>query len=160
MVSCKCKPQNGGVMNKHKKKIKMENLPDSELDIMFVLWRSAKPQKASEIVKLLIKSHAWKPSTVHTLLARLEEKHFVTVDKESYSHYFSPLISEDEYRAAESRSVLERLCGGSIKKMVASLITNESISDEDIKELTDMLQKNKVEMLQQNSNDIKNKGGL
>ena len=160
MVSCKCKPQNGGVMNKHKKKIKIENLPDSELDIMFVLWHSAKPLKASEIVKFLLISHAWKPSTVHTLLARLEEKHFVTADKESYSHYFSPIISEDEYRAAESQSVLERLCGGSIKKMVASLITNESISDEDIKELTDMLQKSKVEMLQQNSNDIKNKGGL
>ena len=150
----------GVVMNKHNKKIKIENLPDSELDIMFVLWHSAKPLKASEIVKILIKSHVWKTSTVHTLLARLEEKHFVTADKESYSHYFSPIISEDEYRAAESQSVLERLCGGSIKKMVASLITNESISDEDIKELTDMLQKSKVEMLQQNSNDIKNKGGL
>jgi len=147
-------------MSKHNKKIKIENLPDSELDIMLVLWHSDKPLKASEIVKNLIESHGWKASTVHSLLARLEEKGFVVVDKESYSHYFSPLISEDEFRAAESHSVLARLCGGSIKKMVASLISNESISDEDIKELTEMLQSNQAEKLQQNLIDIENKGGL
>lgn len=134
-------------MKNHNKKIKIESLPDSELDIMFVLWRSDKSLKASEIVKILVETHAWKTSTVHTLLARLEEKGFVTADKESYSHYFSPLISEDEYRAAESHSVLARLCGGSIKKMVASLISNESISDEEIKELTEMLQNNQSEIL-------------
>ena len=134
-------------MKNQNKKIKIESLPDSELDIMFVLWRSDKSLKASEIVKILVETHAWKTSTVHTLLARLEEKGFVTADKESYSHYFSPLISEDEYRAAESHSVLARLCGGSIKKMVASLISNESISDEEIKELTEMLQNNQSEIL-------------
>lgn len=133
-------------MKKFTKKIKIENLPDSELDIMFVLWHNDKPLKASEIVKILSKSRAWKNSTAHTLLARLEEKGFVSADKDSYSHYFSPLITEDEYRAAETQSVLSRLCGGSIKKMVASLISNESITDEDIKELTDMLQQNQVDI--------------
>ena len=123
------------------KKIKIKNLPDSELDIMFVLWHSDKPLKAGDIIKILGESHSWKSSTAHTLLARLEEKGFVSTDKESYIHYYSPKISEDEYRTAESHAVLTKLCDGSIKKMVASLISSESITDEDIKELTDMLQK-------------------
>ena len=133
-------------MKKYNKNIKTGNLPDSELVIMFVLWHSDKPLKASEIIQILSQSHAWKPSTAHTLLTRLEEKGFVSADKASYTHYFSPLISEDEYRATESHSVLTRLCDGSIKKMVASLITSESITDEDIKELTDMLQQKQAEI--------------
>lgn len=123
------------------KKNKIKTLPDSELDIMFVLWQSDKPLKASEIIEKLGQNHTWKKSTAHTLLARLEEKEFISTDKDAYIHYFSPKITEEEYRNAESHAVLTKLCGGSMKKMVASLISSESITDEDIKELTDMLQK-------------------
>jgi len=128
-------------MKNANKKIKIKNLPDSELDIMFVLWHSDEPLKAGDIIKILSDTRSWKSSTAHTLLARLEEKGFVSTDKDSYIHYFTPMITEDEYRTAESHAVLTKLCGGSIKKMMASLISSESVTDEDIKELTDMLQK-------------------
>ena len=131
-------------MKNSNKKIKIKSLPDAELDIMFVLWHSDEPLKASDIIKTLGEAHSWKNSTAHTLLARLEEKGFVSTDKEAYIHYFSPVITEDEYRTAESHAILTKLCGGSIKKMVASLISSESITDEEIKELTDMLQKSQT----------------
>ena len=58
--------------------MKLERLPDGELDIMKELWREGRALKASEIAKLLAPKHSWKVPTVHVLLSRLEEKGFVT----------------------------------------------------------------------------------
>ena len=120
--------------------MKYERLPEAELDIMKVLWSSQEVLKASEIVKMIADKHSWKVPTAHVLLSRLAEKGFVGVDKSSYSHKFYSLISEEEYFANES-ALLVKKAKGRLPMMFASLLESDDVTDEELLELSEMLDK-------------------
>lgn len=46
-----------------------------------------------------------------------------------------PLVSEKDYRQRESVGFLRRLCGGSVKNLVASLSDAGALTEQDIDEL-------------------------
>ena len=46
-----------------------------------------------------------------------------------------PLVSERDYRQRESVGFLRRLCGGSVKNLVASLSDAGALTEQDIDEL-------------------------
>ncbi len=118
--------------------MKIERLPDAQLDIMKELWKSEKPLKASEIAKNLSEKHAWKVPTVHVLLSRLLEKGLVLADRSSYSHRFSAAISEKDYMQSQSSTLLEK-SGTRIHTMFAALIDSADITDEELCELSRLL---------------------
>lgn len=120
---------------------KIERLPESELEVMLVLWHEKKPMSAGEITKKLSETHGWKSGTVHVLLERLGERGFVTCDKSGYKHLYSPSVNEAIYRRGEERTMMHRFFGGSAKNMIASLLNADGLSDDDIEELSAMLKK-------------------
>lgn len=115
-------------------------LPDSELDIMLVLWKYQPPMSRMEIEKVVNEKKALAPTTILSLLTRLEKKNYVSVTKEGKMNLYTPLISQAEYQESESKSVLEKLYGNSLKKFVASLYQGKKMNEEDIRELHDFLQ--------------------
>ncbi|MBQ6789684.1 MAG: BlaI/MecI/CopY family transcriptional regulator [Clostridia bacterium] len=121
-----------------------EKLPESELEIMLTLWKVGKAMTAGEITKHFAKDKGWKSATVHVLLDRLAEKGFVSCDKSSFKHLYSPLITEESYRKGETTTFLSRFFGGSAKQMIASFITADSLSDEDLDELSAMINERKA----------------
>ena len=64
---------------------------------------------------------------------------FVEVTKQGKMNLYTPLISQTDYQAHESQSVLEKLYGNSLKKFVTSLYQGKKISSEEIHELSDFL---------------------
>ena len=122
---------------------KIERLPEAELDIMMVLWRSEIPLTVGEITKTLLETRNWKTSTVHVLMDRLGERGFVSCDKSGYKHLFSAIISEDDYHRREEHSIIRRFFGGSAKNMMVSLLNADSLSDDEIEELADILKRKK-----------------
>ena len=117
-----------------------QRLPDSELDIMLVLWNGTLPMTRPEIEKVINKKKNLAPTTILSLLTRLEAKKFVEVTKQGKMNLYTPLISQEEYQQSESKSVLEKLYGNSLKKFVASLYQGKKMNQDDIKELHDFLQ--------------------
>lgn len=117
-----------------------QRLPESELDIMLVLWNGAPPMSRSEIEKIVNLKKQLAPTTILSLLTRLEAKNFVRVEKQGKMNLYTPLISQEEYQAHESHSVLEKLYGNSLKKFVTSLYQGRKISSDEIQELSDFLQ--------------------
>ncbi|MFR7830419.1 MAG: BlaI/MecI/CopY family transcriptional regulator [Blautia wexlerae] len=79
------------------------------------------------------------PTTILSLLTRLEAKNFVEVTKQGKMNLYTPLVSQTDYQAHESRSVLEKLYGNSLKKFVTSLYQGKKISSEEIQDLSDFL---------------------
>lgn len=92
-----------------------QRLPESELDIMLVLWNGTPP------------------------MTRLESKNFVEVTKQGKMNLYTPLVSQADYQAHESQSVLEKLYGNSLKKFVTSLYHGKKISSEEIQDLSEFL---------------------
>ena len=54
-----------------------QRLPESELDIMLVLWNGTPPMTRPEIEKVINTRKNLAPTTILSLLTRLESKNFV-----------------------------------------------------------------------------------
>ena len=119
----------------------MQRLPDAELEVMQALWaQKVYPVSSAEIMEGL-GGKRWRLATLLKLLSRLEERGFVRREKEGRSNLYSPLAGREDYLAAESRSFLERLHGGSLPSLVAALVESHAISEADVEELADILRK-------------------
>ena len=95
-----------------------QRLPESELDIMLVLWNGTPPMTRPEIEKVINTKKKLASTTILSLLTRLESKNFVEVTKQGKLNLYTPLVSQSDYQAHESQSVLEKLYGNSLKKFV------------------------------------------
>ena len=114
-------------------------LPDSELDIMLVLWSHQPPMSRLEIERVVNEKKALAPTTILSLLGRLEKKGFVAVTKERNMNLYTPLVSQEEYQSNESRNILEKLYGNSLKRIVTALYQGKKMDQKEIRELNEFL---------------------
>lgn len=114
------------------------NISESEWEVMNVLWKNA-PQTANDVISSLQEQTDWKPKTVRTLLDRLAHKKVIGVNKDQRVYTFFPLYSQDECQRAEVQSFIKRIYGGALKSMLVQFIQEDSLSEEDIRELRSIL---------------------
>ncbi len=115
----------------------LKRLPESELAVMQAVWRCPTPASRSQIEKELPASMA--TTTVLTLLSRLAEKGYLTVEKEGKSNVYTPTVTQDAYIARESTHFFQQLCGGSITTF-ASALCNSSLTRQEIEEIRKLLE--------------------
>ena len=117
----------------------LSHLPDAELEVMQALWALDRyPAHTADIAQKL--SRDWKAPTLLKLLSRLEERGFVKGEKEGRANVYAPVVQQEDYLAAESRSFLNRLHGGSLSSLVAALFPKACLTDEDIHRLEQILE--------------------
>lgn len=116
-----------------------QRLPDSELDVMLALWQGDSYMSRAEIESIVNEKKALAPTTILSLLTRLEKKNFVEVTKQGKMNLYRPLITREEYQQNESSSVLEKLYGNSLKNFVASLYKGRKMDESQIRELNDYI---------------------
>lgn len=126
-------------------KDKIVHLPNSELEVMMILWEAKGEVSRSYIDEKLQGKQTWGVTTVLNLLARLVDKGFVKVNQggKGKSNSYEAIISEEDYLEFESKSVLGRLCSRSMTNLVANLYKNNSLSESDLDELQAFLDKAK-----------------
>ena len=112
---------------------KMKRLPDAELEVMQAVWSLEPPVTAAEVQQKVPSD--WKATSVLTFLSRLCDKGFLSCEKEGRQNLYTPLITREAYLQRESRSFVERLCGGSVKNLVASLSDAGALTENDLDEL-------------------------
>ena len=118
----------------------LSHLPDAELEVMQALWALDRyPAHTADIAQKL--SRDWKAPTLLKLLSRLEERGFVKGEKEGRANVYAPVVQQEDYLAAESRSFLNRLHGGSLSSLVAALAPETRLTEEDVKALQALLKK-------------------
>ncbi|MBS6706271.1 MAG: BlaI/MecI/CopY family transcriptional regulator [Lachnospiraceae bacterium] len=117
----------------------IQKLPESELDLMIVLWKQKNDMSRSEIEKIVNQKKTLAPTTILTLLSRLEKKGFVSVNRDGNLNKYRWLVSQTEYQQKEGKGMLEKLYGNSVKNFVAALYQGREINDEDLKELEGFL---------------------
>ena len=117
----------------------IKKLPDAEFSVMQAVWACEKEATRQEIEAHLGKGHNQALTTLLTELSRLADKGFLKIKREGRSNLYSPLVARDDYLAAQSKSFVDTLCGGSMS-VFANALCDSGISKEDLAELTQLLQ--------------------
>lgn len=120
-------------------KKRIQKLPDSELDVMLALWNGHPDMTRLEVEAFVNQKKELAPTTILSMLTRLENKNFVSVKREGKTNLYSPVVTQSEYQQQEGKSVLEKLYGNSLKNFVASLYQGKQIGGEEIQELKEFL---------------------
>ena len=115
----------------------------SEWEVMRILWDSERPLTAVEVTRLLEGRTDWKPKTVRTFLNRLVKKQAISAEKQGpvgfeLLHY-APLVDEPSTLHAEQETFLGRFFGGTIQSMLAAYIESGNITQQDLRELREMI---------------------
>jgi predicted transcriptional regulator len=114
---------------------RIKRLPDSELEIMMILWGADGTVTSAYVCEQLKDKQEWKVTSVLTFLARLVEKGFVSSTRQGKANIYTAVISEQEYLESESKSFLEKLYGNSLTTLVSALYKSNAINDDDLAEL-------------------------
>lgn len=105
-----------------------------QLLIMQVLWTRGE-STAREITDSINQSEPIAHSTVQTLLRGLEDKRAVNHKAQGRTFVFFPLVAEDEFKSSASQELVQRVFGGNAADLVAHLLTDESVSADELTEL-------------------------
>ena len=118
----------------------LPQISEAEYEVMKIVWKYA-PVSTNEITEKLLRTTAWSPKTIQTLIKRLVAKGALTYEKQSRMFVYTPLINENEYVRQESISFLKRFYDGNITTMLSAYITDEKLSKEEIEQLRSILEK-------------------
>ena len=115
-----------------------KKLSDAELDVMPAVWQNRPPVLRSDLEEQL-KSHNWADTTVLTLLSKLVEKGYLSLERQGRRNLYTPLVSERDYRRWANRSFLGKMYQSSLRRMVASLVESSDLTDRDLQELEEFI---------------------
>ena len=118
----------------------MKRLPDSELEVMQAVWACNPPASRADIKAQLAASYPIAQTTLLTLLTRLTDKGFLKAELDGQRKLFSPVISQQEYLAAQSNRFVKKLCGGNLSTFAAALC-DSGLTKEELAALREMLER-------------------
>ncbi|MGX9754729.1 BlaI/MecI/CopY family transcriptional regulator [Clostridioides difficile] len=122
---------------------KLPQISEAEYQVMKIVWKYA-PISTNEVIEKLVKTSNWSPKTIQTMLLRLVKKGALTYEKSSRVFVYTPIVKEEEYVSTESNSFLNRFYNGTLNSMVLNFLENDKLSEDDIEELRNILDKRKT----------------
>ena len=118
---------------------RIPRISHSEWLVMKVLWERS-PRTANEVVDELTSETKWAPKTVKTLITRLVGKKAVSYKKNGREYLYSPAVDEAACVRAENKSFLKRVYGGALMPMIAHMIEEEALTDDEVAQLKRILE--------------------
>ncbi len=123
-----------------------EEITPSEWQIMEVLWASENPLTSSEVHKRMQGNADMSQRMVRVLMNRLSQKGILgyTVDERDLRVYHYYVLKQKEECVKEkSRRFVDSYFSGSGTSAMAALLQSFALTDEQIKELEEILEKSK-----------------
>jgi BlaI family penicillinase repressor len=98
--------------------------------VMELLWE-AEPRTTDQIVEAAVARHAWGAATVKTLINRLLKKKALVSERVEGRTVYRSRLSREDYIAAESQSLLDRLFDGQLTPLVAHYAGRRGLTAEE-----------------------------
>ncbi|MCI9053029.1 MAG: BlaI/MecI/CopY family transcriptional regulator [Lachnospiraceae bacterium] len=109
---------------------------ESELVLMKIIWKNGGAALYSLIMEELEKDkNEWKNNTILTLLSRLVEKKFLKVKKIGRRNEYIAIVTEAEYQTMQTHRFLDKVYGGNVKNLVSTLLRQDILSADELKEI-------------------------
>lgn len=119
----------------------LKPLTHSETELMNLLWDQPQGMAINDIV-LLYPEPKPARTTVATFLKILEAKGYVEhrrIDGTGRTFVYSPMLTRERYVTCVLRDVKDTIFGSSVKKMLSFFVQNEEISDDELREIINMI---------------------
>ena len=113
---------------------KTHALGDLQLAIMRVLWQSQEATVA-QVHSALLPDRGLAPTTIATMLVKMEKKGIVRHRTEGRRFVYSPTVTEDEVRRSMVGELTERLFAGGVAALVSHLLDEHEANPEEIRAL-------------------------
>lgn len=113
-------------------------LGDLQHAIMDILWRRGEAT-VSDVHEALWKSRKLAPTTVATMLVKLERKGVVVHRTEGRRYIYRPLVSRHEVRQSMVADLVDRLFGGDPSALVSHLVDTHAVDADELHEIERIL---------------------
>ncbi|MGL5258318.1 MAG: BlaI/MecI/CopY family transcriptional regulator [Proteocatella sp.] len=114
----------------------LQQVSDFELELMKIIWANEGTALYAEIVEVLeTKGIPATKNTIISLLSRLIEKGFLKTNKIGRRNRYTAVVSEEQYRSAQTENFLDKIYEGNAKELISTLIQNNLISADDYERL-------------------------
>jgi predicted transcriptional regulator len=117
---------------------KITQLGDLQLAIMQVLWDLGEAT-VTDVHQALLADRGLAPTTIATMLKKMEEKGVVAHRAEGRKFIYEPSVSRDHVRRSMVAEITERLFAGDPVALVTHLISRHEIRPEELSELERMI---------------------
>lgn len=119
-------------------------LPDTEFEIMKVVWANEPPITTNMIMEALGNEREWKAPTVISLMLRLVEKGFLRTEKNGKERTYFPLVEKEDYLKFETGNFMKLYHENSFLSFVNTLYDGKQVNDADIEELMKWVKERRV----------------
>lgn len=119
--------------------VKEISIADTEWKIMEVLWKENNLTIGD--IREKLSSTGWSDSTIKTLVRRLVQKGAIKADDSLGQFRYFPDVSEAKCKKKETRNLINRVYKGSVKMLVANLVSDSNLTDDETKLLMELIDK-------------------
>ena len=112
---------------------------DSERKVMEVLWDAGEALPAREVAYRLEQSVGWNKNTTYTVIKKCVEKGAIQRREPNFQCH--PLVSREQVREQEAVELVDKLFDGSPSLLFASLVHGKALSQEEIHQLKELVDK-------------------
>ena len=123
-----------------------EEITPSEWQIMEVLWECGEPLTSSEVYKRMQGNVDMSMRMVRVLMNRLNQKNvlgYIVDERDSRVYHYYVQKSREECVKEKSRKFVESYFSGNGTNAVAAMLQSFALTDEQIKELEEILEKSR-----------------
>ena len=113
-------------------------LGEIEMKFADIIWGN-EPLSSGELAKLCEQELAWKKSTTYTILKRVCERGLF----HNESGVVTSLVSKEEFLANKSEQFVQETFSGSLPGFVAAFTTQRKLSDEEIAQLQEIIERSR-----------------
>ena len=111
---------------------------DSEIKVMEIVWQN-EPISAKQISLIANTEIGWNKNTTYTIINKLLEKGYISRDEPGF--ICTSLIKKENVQKSEANELIRKLFNGSKKALFSALIEDETLSESEIDELRDLINK-------------------
>jgi predicted transcriptional regulator len=111
-----------------------KSLGELQLAIMRVLWRAGEAT-AAEVHRALVDARGLAPTTIATMLRKMEAKGVVTHRADGRQFVYSASVAQTEVKRSMVGELVDRLFGGDPEALVSHLVEEGEIDSEQLEEL-------------------------
>ena len=114
-------------------------LGDLQLAIMRHLWRLGEAS-VNDVHRGLYEERGLAPTTIATMLRKMEEKGVVTHRTEGRKFIYRPTVTEKRARRSMVEQLTDRLFSGNVAELVSHLLEEHEVDEVELRQLQQLIE--------------------